>query len=168
MLLGGIQKYVILAIGMAFCMLLGVSYWYYSHSQQQIATLTENATKLEAAVKTQQEAIQAQQRALENQHRAMADLHTQMFRADAQRRDLEVQVRRWNLESRARQDHAQLTRRMNEATVRMFSELEQLTGGTPHVPAAPPSVTAPATPTSRATDPDHPQPPPAPPQRRSP
>jgi chromosome segregation ATPase len=162
-MLGGIQKYVMFGLMISLVLLMSVSYWYYSHSQQQITTLRENTGRLETAVQTQQAAIQAQQQALENQHREMSDLNTRMFRADSQRRDLEVQLRRLNLESRARENHADLTRRMNEATVRMFTQMEQVTGAAPATGTATQPESRPHT-----SDPNHPQPPPRPPQRRSP
>lgn len=152
-----IQSYVIMGLLTAILIMGGAGYVYFRHSQQQIATLTENAAKLEQAVQTQQQTIQAQQEAQARSNELVLQLQGRLTNAERTRRDLEIRLRQQNLEAQARTRRQDTEREINQSLQSQFQMFERLTG---HVSASPSPV--PATPTRTSGDV---QPPPRPPVR---
>lgn len=151
-------------------------YLYFKHSQNVIESLVADKARLEGAVATQQETIEAQRSAAERQNQATFALQQQIADAERSRRDLEMILRRRNLETMARNNSADLEQRINRATATIFRDLEILTapGDRPSRPAGSSDVTQPATPTSQPAPaapsggtslPTNFQPPPRPPVR---
>lgn len=157
----GIQSYVIAGLALTLLIVGGMGYWYFSYSQREMATLRENAAKLEQAVQTQQQTIQAQQEAHERSNQLVLQLQNRLSGAERSRRDLEVRLRQQNLESGARTRRQETEREINSIMQGQWSTFERLSG---HTPApTPPTTNSPpaATPTPLSGD----QPPPRPPVR---
>jgi biopolymer transport protein ExbB/TolQ len=123
----------------------GVAYWYYS--QNKIAQLTTQNAALTGAVNSQHQTIHQLQQHAGRTATMMEQLQTDLSQAERGRRDLEVRLRRLNLQVMARTDAVDLERRINSATQQVFRDLEQMTGGAPAVPTsqATPRTTTPAT-----------------------
>lgn len=150
-----IQTYLIVGLLVLITVLGGLGYWYFQHSQQQIATLRENAVKLEQAVQTQQHTIQAQQEAQERSNREVLQLQNRLSGAERTRRDLEVRLRQQNLEHQARTRRQDTETEINTQLQSQWRAFETLTG---HVSSTTPP------PTTAGVTADH-QPPPRPPVR---
>lgn len=150
----GITTYVILTLVIMIMGITGIGYWYFSHSQREIAVLRQNAARLEQAVQTQQQTIQAHEQAQARTNQQVLDLQTRLSGAERTRRDMELRLRRQNLEAEARVRRAQTEAQINQNFQDQMRSFEQLSG---HVPVT----------TSTTTSSD-PQPPPRPPVRRSP
>ncbi len=161
----GIQSYVIMALVIMLVIMSGVSYWYFSYSQQQIGTLRENAAKLEQAVQTQQQTIQAQQEAQERSNREVLLLQNRLSGAERTRRDLEVRLRQQNLEAQARTRRQDTERDINQQMQSQWTAFEQLSGFTPTPAASPPAAPTHVRSNRMSSDP---QPPPRPPVRGTP
>lgn len=151
-----IQSYVIMGLVIMLVMVSGASYWYFSHSQQQMGTLRENTAKLEQAVQSQQHTIQAQQDAHERSNQLVMQLQNRLSHAERGRRDLEVRLRQQNLEAGARTRRQEIERDINTLMQGQWQTFERLTGLTPASPPVPAS-----TPHTQADV----QPPPRPPVR---
>lgn len=149
-----VAHYVIMGLIVVIIMLSAGSYWYFSYSQEQISVLTANSVKLEQAVKTQERVIQEQLAAQERTNREVIDLQTRLSGAERTRRELEVRLRRQNLESSARTRRAETEQEINlmfQEQLRAFETLSGTVASNPNATSATPN-----------------QPPPRPPVRRSP
>ena len=141
-------------------MLLGTGVAYWSYSQRKIEDLTTQNAALTQAVNSQHQTIHQLQQHAGRTATMMEQLQTDLSQAERGRRDLEVRLRRMNLQVMARTDAADLERRINTATQEVFRDLEQITGG---APVAPTSQATPRTTTPAPTT--VPAPPPRPPVR---
>lgn len=145
---------LILILLVVIVLMGGASYAYFRYSQAEIATLHENIAKLETAVRIQEETIKAQQEAAKKQNAAMLGLQQDVMQAESQRRDLEIKLRKHDLEALARSRSGELEQKMNQATIRAFRDIEVLTGAKPQqvTPVAPVAPTAPNKPPSNAAN----------------
>lgn len=151
----GITTYVILTLVIMIIGMAGIGYWYFSYSQREIAVLRQNTVRLEQAVQTQQQTIQAHEQAQARTNQQVLDLQARLSGAERTRRDMELRLRRQNLEAEARVRRSQTEAQINQTFQEQMRSFEQLSGHTP--------VT-----TSTTTPSSDPQPPPRPPVRRSP
>ena len=124
---GGLFAKIALAQFLIILCMGGGGYMYYDHIQGVITTLQENAVKLQTAVEVQQATIQAQQEAAVRQGSAITNLQRQTIDAEGRRRELENTIRQRDLATMGRNNSADLERRMNRATDRVFRDLENLT-----------------------------------------
>lgn len=145
---------IILILLVVIVLMGGASYAYFRYSQAEIAQLHENIAKLETAVRVQEETIKAQQEAARKQNAAMLGLQQDVMHAESQRRELEIKLRRHDLEAMARSRSGELEQKMNQATIRAFRDIEVLTGSKPQQSTAPqvPPVSASPTPSPIAND----------------
>lgn len=144
-MLGGIASKLGLIQWVIILIMLGAGVAYWSYSQNKIENLiTQNAT-LTSAVGAQHVTIQQLQQHAGRTASLMEQLQTDLSQAERGRRDLEVRLRRMNLQVMARTDAADLERRINTATQQVFRDLEQITGG------APAATTGQTTPTNTPT-----------------
>ena len=151
-------------MGMLLTILLmaGAGYWYFTYSQREMGILRDNAAQLEQAVYAQQRAIQAHEQAQARTNQEVLALQHRLSGAERTRRDLEVRLRRQNLESEARVRRSDTETQINQTFQEQMRTFEQLSGLTP----VPTTTNNPApVPASTSSDP---QPPPRPPVRRSP
>lgn len=129
----------------------GASLAYFKYSQSIIAGLHEDKAKLQAAVQTQEATISAMQDMSRRQNEATVSLQQRLADSDSNRRNLEAQLRRVNIETMARNNSADLERRINQATDRAFRDIVALT--TPKDRPSPPQApTAPAAQTTQPAD----------------
>jgi chromosome segregation ATPase len=124
---GGVFAKIALAQLLIILCMIGGGYAYYNHVQGVITILQDNAAKLQTAVETQQATIQAQQEAAARQGTAITTLQRQTVDAESRRRELESVLRQRDLATMGRTNSADLERRMNRATDRVFRDLEHLT-----------------------------------------
>lgn len=158
----GITSYVLAGLLLIIMLMAGTGYWYFSYSQHEIGVLRENATRLEQAVQTQQQAIQSYEQAHARTNSEVLALQRRLSSAEHTRRDMELRLRRQNLESEARVRRQDTETQINHTFQEQMRSFERLTG---HTPAQNPVSTA--TPVDASTT-SSPQPPPRPPVRRSP
>jgi len=153
----------------AVILCLGVfGYLYYTHSQNTIASLNKSLAKLETAVDMQEKTIAAQKEAAQIQNQAMFGLQQNLANAEITKKNLEIQLRKMDLQAMARVNAMELQTKINQATAQSFQEIERITApkdrpSTSHTQstsAVSPTVPATTTSTNNST-----QPPPRPPIR---
>jgi biopolymer transport protein ExbB/TolQ len=158
MMFRSITSYVMSGLMVTILILLGVGYWYFTYSQQQMGQLREHAAQLEQAVQTQQHTIHTYQQAQARTNQEVLALQQRLNRAESTRRDLELRLRRQNLEAEARVRRQDTERIMNMTLQEQMRAFEQL--------SAPASVNV-NTGSQVANTDAHTQPQPRPPVRRS-
>jgi uncharacterized membrane-anchored protein YhcB (DUF1043 family) len=148
---------LVLVMGVIIFMLLvsGAAYW--SYSQRKIERLTADNATLLSAVSTQQLTIQTLEQHASRTAGLLETLQTDLNQAERTRRELELRLRRLNLQMMARTDAADLERRINSATQQVFRDLETITGAgagtTPQPPASPQTTNPPPRPPQRSHTP---------------
>lgn len=125
--MGFISNKIVLAQFIVISVLIGIGYFYYSHSQLTIHNLTEANTKLEIAVRTNEETIKEQSAAIQRQNTAQTTLQESLNASELARRNLEIRLRRANLEALARANAVDIERRINQETDKIFRDIEQIT-----------------------------------------
>lgn len=112
-----------------------VGRWYYYDTQahieqlnQNIATLRANQAQLEQAIATSNETIERQQRDAEQFALANNALREQLQEAEAYSDDLASKLRNHNLTVLTAQRPGLIETRVNNATARLFDEMEIITG----------------------------------------
>ena len=112
-----------------------VGRWYYYDTQahieqlnQNIATLRANQAQLEQAIATSNETIERQQRDAEQFALANNALREQLQEAEAYSDDLASKLRNHNLTVLTAQRQGLIETRVNNATARLFDEMEIITG----------------------------------------
>jgi biopolymer transport protein ExbB/TolQ len=158
-----VTTYVIAGLVIVIMIMGGLSYWYFTYSQEQIGILRENAAKLEQAVQTQTETIRAQQAAHERTNREVVNLQTRLGVAESNRRETESRLRRANLEAQARTSRIQTEQRINQDIQDAFTQFERITGAT--TPSVRPNTPTPSISPSVNSNRSDPQPAPRPPIR---
>lgn len=139
--------------------LLGLAGWFYfNHSQKQMARLIDERSKLQVAVAAQNQTINTLEQAAERQDQEMQNLQGRLSASEVSRRRLEARLRKLDLNNMGRTDAADLEGRINRGTQRAFEDIEALTGGSS---SSPPSA-APRGADSRSGS-NTAQPPPRPP-----
>jgi|SRR5210317_1379146 len=109
--------------------------WYYNSSQetiaqlnQNIATLRANQAQLEQAIATSNETIARQQADAQQFAEANNALREQLQEAEAYSDDLQSKLRNHNLTVLTAQRPGLIETRVNNATARLFDEMEIITG----------------------------------------
>ena len=113
----------------------GLGYWYYNSSQetiaqlnQNIATLRANQAQLEQAIATNNETIARQQADAAQFAEANTELQGKLVQAEAYQDDLAGKLARHDLTRLTLQRPGLIETRVNNATARLFDELEIITG----------------------------------------
>lgn len=110
-------------IGMGFA-----GRWYYNDTQTRMIQLRENAVRLELAAKTSQETIGRLQEDAAQFEEANTKLRAELSQAEEYSDDLASKLRRHNLTVLTLQKPGLIETRVNNATAKLFDELETITG----------------------------------------
>ena len=110
-------------IGMGFA-----GRWYYNDTQTRMIQLRENAVRLELAAKTSQDTIGRLQEDAAQFEQANNQLREQLNKAEEYSDDLAGKLRRHNLTVLTLQKPGLIETRVNNATAKLFDELEAITG----------------------------------------
>tara|TARA_Y100000389_G_scaffold88538_1_gene84970 strand:- start:3 stop:386 length:384 start_codon:yes stop_codon:yes gene_type:complete len=114
-----------------FVMLLtlgGIGYWYYNDTQATIATLRSNNAKLAIAAETSKETISKLQSDAAQFEESNKELRNQLNEAEEYSDELAGKLRRHNLTVLTLQKPGLIETRVNNATAKLFDEMETLTG----------------------------------------
>lgn len=116
----------------------GIGKWYYDDSQATIAllqsnnaTLKANQVTLEETIKVNNETIARQQADAAQFAAANDQLRSQLVEAEAYSDELAGKLRRHNLTVLTMQKPGLIETRVNNATSKLFREMEGITGSTP-------------------------------------
>ena len=121
-----------------FLMMIGmgvVGKMYYDDTQARMIQLRENAVRLELAAKTSQETIGRLQADAAQFEQANNELRSQLVAAEAYSDDLAGKLRRHNLTVLTLQKPGLIETRVNNATAKLFDEMETITGKPAPAPA---------------------------------
>ena len=106
----------------------GLGYWYYQDTQARIATLRDNNAKLAVAAETSKETIGRLQADAAQFEQTNIQLREQLNEAEAYSDDLAGKLRRHNLTVLTLQKPGLIETRVNNATAKLFDEMETITG----------------------------------------
>jgi len=106
----------------------GIGYWYYNDTQATIATLRSNNAKLAIAAETSKETIGKLQADAAQFEKSNQELRTQLNEAEEYSDELAGKLRRHNLTVLTLQKPGLIEGRVNNATAKLFDEMEVLTG----------------------------------------
>lgn len=110
------------------CGMGAVGYFYYNDTQDRLAQLRENNTRLEIAAKTSQETIGRMQADAAQFEEANTKLRAELSQAEEYSDDLASKLRRHNLTVLTLQKPGLIETRVNNATAKLFDEMENITG----------------------------------------
>ena len=123
-----IRLYVMIAvIGIVGGALYGAKY-YYDTTQATIATLRDNNAKLETANQINQETIQKQQQDAVRLSELNNELTTELQRAEQYGDELRATLNKHNLTHLANKKPGLIEQRMQNATDKLWDDLESITG----------------------------------------
>jgi len=114
-----------------FLLMIGMGFagrWYYNDTQTRMIQLRENAVRLELAAKTSQETIGRLQEDAAQFEEANTKLRAELSQAEEYSDDLASKLRRHNLTVLTLQKPGLIETRVNNATAKLFDELETITG----------------------------------------
>jgi len=108
---------------------VGVGGWmYYQDTQERLAIYAENQAKLEGAVATSEATIKQMNADIQQQQALNKELQTSLTKATAQQDKLRKVLSKYDLAKDALTDPSKLEERMNNATTKVWSRIESLTG----------------------------------------
>ena len=110
------------------CGMGAVGYFYYNDTQDRLAQLRENNTRLEIAAQTSQETIGRMQVDAAQFEEANTKLRAELSQAEEYSDDLASKLRRHNLTVLTLQKPGLIETRVNNATAKLFDEMENITG----------------------------------------
>lgn len=110
------------------CGMGAVGYFYYNDTQDRLAQLRENNTRLEIAAQTSQETIGRMQADAIQFAEANTKLREELDEAEEYSDDLASKLRRHNLTVLTLQKPGLIETRVNNATAKLFDEMENITG----------------------------------------
>jgi deoxyribodipyrimidine photolyase len=115
----------------------GGAWWYYKDTQSTIATLRENNSKLMMVAETNQETINSMARDYQIAQENMLALQERAKEAEAYQDELAAKLRRHDLTALTLQKPGLIEKRVNNATAKIFDELEADSGKQPPVTDSP-------------------------------
>ena len=134
----GISKYIIAGLLLLMGSMVLVGRWYYYDTQETIkvlnennATLKANQTQLQETINTNNETILRQQVEAKQIAEANDQLKSQLVNAEKYADDLAGKLRRHNLTVLPMQKPGLIESRVNNATEKLFREMEAITGSNP-------------------------------------
>ena len=113
----------------------GIGYWYYNDTQATIGTLRSNNAKLAVAAETSKETIGRLQADAAQFEKSNQELRAQLDEAEEYSDELAGKLRRHNLTVLTLQKPGLIEGRVNNATAKLFDEMEVLTGKPVPAPA---------------------------------
>ena len=102
--------------------------WYYKDTQSRLTQLRENATKLELAAKTSEETIFRLEADTARFEEANLKLQSELDEAEEYSDELAGKLRRHDLTVLTLQRPGMIETRVNNATAKLFDEMENITG----------------------------------------
>jgi len=115
--------------------MVGGAWFYYTDTQERLATLRDNNAKLMMVAETNQNTINSLQRDYELAQENMLALQERAKEAEKYQDELASKLRRHDLTRLTLQKPGLIEKRVNNATDKIFSELEADSGNVPVVPA---------------------------------
>ena len=109
----------------------GGALWYYKDTQSTIATLRDNNSKLMIAAETNQETINSMARDYAIAQENMQALQERAKEAEEYQDELSAKLRRHDLTALTLQKPGLIEKRVNNATAKIFDELEIDSGKQP-------------------------------------
>jgi soluble P-type ATPase len=109
----------------------GGALWYYKDTQSTIATLRDNNSKLMVAAETNQETINSMARDYAIAQENMQALQERAKEAEEYQDELSAKLRRHDLTALTLQKPGLIEKRVNNATAKIFDELEIDSGKQP-------------------------------------
>ena len=113
----------------------GGAFYYYTDTQERLATLRDNNAKLQMVAETNQATIENLQADYKLAQENMAKLEERAREAEVYQDELAAKLRRHDLTRLTLQKPGLIEKRVNNATDKIFSELEADSGAEPVVPA---------------------------------
>ena len=107
---------------------LGGAYWEYSSMQKRIETLRENNAKLEMVAEQNQKVIEEMGAFAKQQEELNLALNKQLQEASKYKDELLSKLRKHDLALLSLKKPGLVEKRINDATKKVFDELESLTG----------------------------------------
>lgn len=117
-----------LVVGAFLTAVLGGAVWYYHDSQERLATLLVEKTRLEQAVKTQTDTLRELQRQAAEMTALVKDLNAAMAKAETSVRDLQKILDDHDLEKLALEKPRMVEDKINAATRKALRDLECASG----------------------------------------
>jgi len=105
--------------------------WYYKDTQSTIATLRDNNSKLVIAAETNQDTIESLERDFQLAQENMLALQERVKEAEAYQDELSAKLRRHDLTVLTMQKPGLIEKRVNNATAKIFAQLEEDSGNKP-------------------------------------
>lgn len=109
----------------------GGAWWYYKDTQSTIATLRDNNSKLMMVAETNQETINSMARDYELAQENMLVMQERAKEAEQYQDELALKLRRHDLTALTLQKPGLIEKRINNATAKIFDELEVDSGKQP-------------------------------------
>jgi uncharacterized protein HemX len=113
----------------------GGAFYYYTDTQERLATLRDNNAKLQMVAETNQNTIENLQADYKLAQENMAKLEERAREAEVYQDELAAKLRRHDLTRLTLQKPGLIEKRVNNATDKIFSQLEVDSGAEPVVPA---------------------------------
>lgn len=115
--------------------MVGGAWFYYTDTQERLATLRDNNAKLQMVAETNQATIENLQADYKLAQENMEKLAERAREAEVYQDELAAKLRRHDLTRLTLQKPGLIEKRVNNATDKIFSELEIDSGAEPPVPA---------------------------------
>lgn len=109
----------------------GGAWFYYQDTQETIATLRDNNSKLQIAAETNQNTINSLERDFQLAQENMLLLQERAKEAEAYQDELSAKLRRHDLTVLTLQKPGLIEKRVNNATAKIFAQLEEDSGNKP-------------------------------------
>lgn len=100
------------------------AYAYYTSTQEAIRQLTENNAKLEVAVQTQKESMQAMEMNFKVQAELNSELQKKLQESEVYKDSLISKLQKHDLAALSLKKPALIEKRINDATKKVFAEIE--------------------------------------------
>jgi len=123
------MPYIILLL--VFSSIGGGAWFYYQDTQETIATLRDNNTKLMVVAETNQNTIEALEKDFKLAQENMLILQERTREAEAYQDELSAKLRRHDLTVLTLQKPGLIEKRVNNATAKIFAQLEEDSGNKP-------------------------------------
>jgi chromosome segregation ATPase len=99
-------------------------YSYYQDTQERIQQLAENNAKLETALQQNEETLREVERTAEKQAQLTGELSEKLQKAESYKDDLISKLQKHDLTKLSAQKPAMIEKRINDATKKIFDDIE--------------------------------------------
>lgn len=129
LLTGGIAGKIIIGLVLVITILIGLSYWYFTYSQNQIQILAGNTAKLELSVKIQTDTIKKMISQQEKSATQMKVLNSKFNKSDTENRKLVKMLakHRANMSKIIEKKATLYERLVNKGTKKVLEQFETIT-----------------------------------------